>query len=114
MTTQIIPIFKDASARWTSSIELDGVVYQLAFHWDDREAAFYLSLNTSDGVPILSGMKLMVGVPLMSNYRAVAGIPPGEFVVGDVQNDPVTAKVDWDGLGVRYQLVYATITDEVA
>jgi len=106
-----IPLFTPDQARWTQTIELDGVPYQLSFHYNSREDAWYMSILDFSGNNILNGIKLVSQYKLLSTYRAIVGLPPGEFWIYDTLQDNSSGAVDWDNFGTRYQLIYSSAAD---
>jgi len=75
MTVQLIPCFSDAS--WQTSITLEGVTYGMQMDFNQRSAAWYLSLADASGVDIYNGVKVVTGFPSLlskcKDPRAPAG-----------------------------------------
>ena len=66
-------------------------------------------LDTADN-PILTNLRLSINYQLLQQYKAVEGLPRGDFVLLDMEHNPVTGGVTFDSLGKRYQLIF--LTDE--
>ncbi len=106
----IVPIQSAVSSRWQMDMELDGDVYSLRFSYNAREAAWYLDI-LSDGTELLCGVKLVIGYRLLRQYRAIPGLPNGDFFVQDNEPESQAGRIDFDNLGNRYMLVFATYTE---
>ena len=104
----IVPIFSDVSSKFQISIELDAVLHNLSFYWNSREEAWYLNILTEDNVEILGGVKLVPSYDLLKQYQANPALPQGLLILVDIENKPTTTNLNYDTLGVRYQLLYYT------
>ena len=82
ITLQAIPV-QDGAPAWRQRTPLDGTDYLLDFFWNERALAWYFSLYTVDGEPLLLSKKLVCGVPLLARKRWDARVPPGEMMVVD-------------------------------
>lgn len=92
-------------ARYAFDVELDESTFTLSFEWNDRDAGWYMSILTSEGVPLLSGRRIVVGYPLISIHRDPR-LPAGTLVAIDTSSkgeDPGLAD-----LGDRVKLLYVT------
>jgi len=68
---------------WDQVTTLDGTPYRLTFRYNSREAAYYLQIESPDGVTTYAqGIKLVANFPLLQSYAT----PPGELMV--VSTDP--------------------------
>jgi hypothetical protein len=85
MAVVIIPTRDDIGAYFFK-VELDGVLYELAFQHNDREKHWYMDLRTGDGNPIRSGIKLVANFPLL-RMLSTLNRPAGELLVLNTQND---------------------------
>ncbi len=65
--------------NYTQSFTLDGVDYRLQFQLNTRENQYYLSIFNSDGVLLLSGVKIVKDTPLTLRFKR-AGLPTGDFM----------------------------------
>jgi hypothetical protein len=108
-----IPVFNASSSRWSEIVELDGRTYTLHVHWNERESAWYMDVHDAEDVVLVAGIKLVASFPLLSSYHAREWCPAGEIMIVDVEGNFDTAHTDFDGLGVRYRVMYLT-ADEVA
>jgi len=98
-----IPLSTSVPA-YIQTIELDGTRYRMQVRYRRRLRAWYLSLYTSDEVPIIEGRRLSPGSgPLFWTRRV--GSPPGFLYVRGV--DPY----DRDDAGQSLQLVYYNSAD---
>ncbi len=95
---------------------LDGVTYTLAFRWNVRLGAWFLTVLDSDSSNVLVGdTALRVNFPL-SAYMSTRQ-PPGQFVVIDSSGqglDPIAISLDRSfatDLGKRCKLVYFTAAE---
>jgi len=75
----IIPTLSDGTAFYSQRTNLDGVDYQLDFHWATREARWYVRLLDTLGTVLVGPMKLVVNWPLLHYYHGRAGVPSGEI-----------------------------------
>lgn len=83
-------------------IALDGVTYGMRFRYNTRMDAWFLDLSDEEGVPILSGRRIVVDWPLLE--RRSRAVPPGHLYAFDTtlrQQDPGR-----DDLGTRVLLLY--------
>lgn len=106
MNKNSIPLQKD-TAFWTQRTPLDNSDYLLAFNWNDRDSAWYVSLQDLDGEPIVAGIKLVCNVPLLSKYHYLLTVPPGELMV--LSTEPGFDIPGLDDLGTRCELIYLDI-----
>lgn len=101
MATVIIPTSE--SVPFTEQVTLDGVVYELQFHFNQREGFWYFNILDTNGVRIKSGIKVVVNFPLILRVTNLAR-PPGEILALDTAveaSDP-----GQDELGSRVALAY--------
>jgi hypothetical protein len=82
MSITIIPVQENFSA-WSQRTNLDGVDYQLDFAWNGLAGAWYLSISDTQGVPFVTGLKLVSNRPLLKRFHFIAGMPPGEIYAAD-------------------------------
>ena len=101
MATLTVPTRTDLGA-YTLQVELDALVYRLAFQFNDREGFWYLSIADESGVAIRSGIKVVVNTPLL---RLIANedAPPGELLAVDTTDDSEPGLTD---LGEAALLTY--------
>lgn len=100
----VIPTNSSGVIReYTETIGLEGRVYEFRFSWNTRTEAWYLSIYTRDGSPIIEGIAITCGVDLLRG-SVVAGKPPGLLIA--IPTDGSTARPAIAGLGSRVQLYY--------
>ncbi len=76
----IVPVNKQTDA-YSQSIELDGQVFDLSFHFNKREDKWYLRISRNDAI-IIDSLKLVHSTDLLSQYRAY-NVPKGVLSVVD-------------------------------
>lgn len=81
MATITIPLTLDPDAPPTvASVELDGTEYLLRVAYNLRDAAWYLSLSTTDDTLLVGSQPLIAGWPLLSIHKATDDrIPRGDL-----------------------------------
>lgn len=94
---------------YTQTSELDGVDYILIFRYNQREKCFYLSLQTSEEIEIVSGLKLVCDVPLLAFHRN-ANTPAGELFIFSAETNTDPPDIGELGEGKRCTLVYFPAT----
>lgn len=109
MNAQVMPTRQDL-ARYSFSIELDGATFQLSFEWNDRDAGWYFSIADTNGVPLLSGRRIVLNYPLINIYRD-ARLPAGTFMALDSTGTGTEAGLS--DLGARVKLFYIPVADLV-
>lgn len=87
----------------TQRVELDGVVYTLRLRWSQRGECWHFDLADSDGVAILSGIRMVTGFPLLYRFRHLP-VPPGEFYFFDLRD--AGGMPTLDEMGDRYRFYY--------
>ena len=68
---------------FTQDVELDGVVYALAFKWNRRDESWTMSVYQPDGTLLAGGRKLVVGFPLLRG-EIDTRLPAGELMCVDL------------------------------
>lgn len=84
---------------------LDGVQYVIAFDWIQRWRRWVLSLSTTGGAPIVSGLPVVTGVDLLGPFKHDTRIPQGVLIVADESadnHDPTWGDFGPDGSHVLY------------
>jgi hypothetical protein len=102
----IIPVFNNISSKFTIQIELDAITFILSFRWNVRGQAWYMNIFDKDNNLLKAGIKLVAKYSLLKQYRAVEGLPPGEFILADAEDDPLSGPMGFENFGTRYQLLY--------
>lgn len=105
MTIQVLPFFDDPS--WVCTTTLEGTTYNLQFDYNERCAAWYMSIADAVGVDIYNGVKLVTGFSLLKKC-ADPRKPPGAFLVFSSTSDLSPPQLEDLVPGGRCQLVYIT------
>lgn len=91
-------------SEWDQISEIDGREYVLRIYWNARAQGWYLDASDQDGVPILYGLRLIVGVKLGRQLVGDSRIWPGTMAcVATTQDDSDPGQFD---LGTRVLLIY--------
>ena len=100
-----------SSPNYTQRVALDGREYVLRIRWNQRAEKWFMNIADSDGVMIVSGLKLVLNVVVGGLFRGVdPRMPPGGFLLvdnTDQERDPGLTE-----LGLRVFLVYIEAVDE--
>lgn len=83
-------------------VELQGALFTFLFLWNSRDAHWYMTVSDSNGVPILSGRRVVVDWPLLRNVADLRR-PKGEIVALDTTGEGDPGLAD---LGGRVPLLY--------
>lgn len=75
---QILPLLPSVP-RYTFTTILDETELSFRVHWNARDEAWYLDILTADDVPLVCGVKVVLGVPLAR--RALADVLRGGYLV---------------------------------
>lgn len=78
MAALSLPTFSGRLA-YRYEVELSGRAYQLALRWLEVDGRWSLDVATGDGVPLLSGLRVVADSPLL-RLGADDRLPPGEIV----------------------------------
>jgi hypothetical protein len=100
----VLPTRSDL-ARYTFDVALDDVTFRFSFEWNDRDEGWYMSIADTNGVPLLSGRRIVLGYPLISIYRNPA-LPAGALVAIDTSSKD--EEPGFADLGRRVKLLYIT------
>ena len=94
MSVLQIPTPFNGASSYTMTVPLEGFQFQFEFDYNQRCAAWYMSIADADGVDIYNGMKLIMGFYLMfkckDNRRPGSGAPlylPGDFFLFSSTSD---------------------------
>lgn len=90
---------------FSMQVELENSTYGLEFRYNEASEAWFVSISTADGTPIVSGARLVVDWPLFGRY-ADDRLPPGILIAQDTtgaRQDP-----GLEDLGTRTLLLYFT------
>lgn len=112
MAIRTIPF--PSAPRWVQDVALDGEVYTLRGRYNVRWDSWVMDIETADGEPILTGIRLVLNLPLFSPHRYDDRLPPGELLVVSPReldtHDPQRNDIGDDA---DMRLVYVTADDEV-
>ncbi len=105
-----IPLRNDLDA-FEERVTLDGVDYDLAFRWNERDLQWYFSIYATDSpqltdgsrAAVLAGMPLLVGWPLLSTLSG-RDRPAGELLALDTSG--ADAEAGQRDLGARVIVIY--------
>lgn len=77
---------------WVQDVALDGKIYTLAARYNTRMRSWLLDIETSDGVHLIDGLRLVLNERLLEPQRYDPRLPPGELLVvspsGAARHDP--------------------------
>lgn len=107
MATKQVPT-SQTLPRYSQKTALEGRTYNMDFHWNTRDNAWYLSLAEEDGTPVVSGVKLVANWPLTRRVTLETNVP-GMLIAFDTTGlgeDP-----SFEELGTRVQLLYKEEAD---
>jgi len=99
-----IPTSPDAPF-YSQTSQLEGVDYGFLFVYNQRENAYYLSIEDTAGNPLVKGIKLVCNTFLLDPFLSPS-LPPGKLFVQS--SDSNTSPPGIGELGSRCQLMYAT------
>lgn len=102
----ILPTRADAD-RYARTYTLDDVTIRLHFWWWPASGAWYVDLDDSLGVRLLSGQRVTPSAPLWPD-RTMPGLPPGVVIVDGP--DPYAK----EQLGSAVRLLYVTAAELAA
>jgi hypothetical protein len=109
MKVQVIPLYAEATPRWTVKADLSGRRFRLYFSWNTRLEGWSMTVMDIDGKVLAGGLRLVPGCLLLKKYKAsVSGLPPGDLMLVDSEDRPDTAAADRKNLGTRFFLVYVS------
>lgn len=75
---QKLPFF-DAPA-FSYSVQLGDGVYILRYLYNHRAGRWFMDIETSAGIPIITGVAMVPGYNLIRNYKYQA-LPPGALII---------------------------------
>lgn len=108
MATLLLPTRTDLS-HYIVQVELDGALFSLTFHWNEREEYWYLSIADAEGVDVATGIKIVINTPLLRRLVS-ENRPAGELMALDsattTGGDP-----GLNELGGRVVLAYEEASD---
>lgn len=92
--------------HYTMTTNLDSVTYKLRFDWNDRMAAWFLSIHTAVGEALVTGIRVVVSWPLTARFVA-RGVPPGLLEAIDTSGRGIDP--GFEDLGTRVILAYTNV-----
>jgi len=95
----------------TQQVSLSGRLYTLRWLWNERDARWFMDLALSDGTPIVSGVRVVVGWDLLASVTHESR-PPGAIIFFDHTTSDETLRGDDPGLddfGDRVVGYYVTL-----
>lgn len=98
-----IPIPAD-TPFFAKRVPLDGADYLFDFSYNQREDAFYLTIQDSVGEHLLGPVKVVSNFPLIGQRRYVKGLPPGELFAWALKNEQAAPGIN--RLGQDISLAY--------
>jgi hypothetical protein len=103
--------FASSSSQFEYSDDFDGTEYRLRFWWSERAKAWHMDVMTSDGTPIIQGVRLVVMWSLFLRHTNDS-LPSGQFVCVDTQSaiEDITHQAEFgdDTRGGRVKIIYMT------
>ena len=103
MSLSLVPTSQDA--YFSLNINLEGTEYVLTFRYNQREACYYLSISTPNGVDLAVGIKCVATWPLLHKF-AVDGLPPGELTIYANTSNTSPPDVGQLGEGLPFTMYY--------
>lgn len=90
-------------ANYRQTVELDGLVYGMAFEFNDRDGHWYFDLEDEAGVVLRHGIKVVTNFPLL-RQDAQRARPPGDIMAIDPSDADLDAGLR--DLGASILLTY--------
>ncbi len=103
MSQFVIPLTQGAAA-FRTRVPLDGVDFLLDLTWNGRAAAWFLSVFSADGEPLVQGLKVVSNRPLLHRFRHIEGMPAGELFAADYSQNVACA--NFEQLGTSIDFLY--------
>lgn len=100
----VIPINAQFS-NFVEDVTLDGVTYKFRFLFNNRFKQWSFSVLDINQVPLVEGIKLVLGYSLFDQYPG-RNLPPGILSVIDVTE--TQDAIDRDNFGLTAELLYMT------
>jgi len=101
-----IPLFQNLSADFTQNIDLENVNVVIRLTYNTRTETWMIKLSTDNYD--LMGIKLVKNFPLLWRHRAIFPEILGDFIVIKISDDININDLNYDTLGVYYDLFYIT------
>lgn len=99
----ILPTVEGANSSFTTTLE--GNRYRFNLKWNSRSETWHLSIQTDDGVPIITGQKVLPRLEtVLHNEELFAD--GNVFAISSILDDDELITRDNLGVGKTYQLYY--------
>jgi hypothetical protein len=108
MSTIVIPTSQTES-DYTQVVTLEGVDYQLFFHWNARQPGWYCEIRDTDGTLIAAAKKLVLGTFIFEHDKDER-MPPGAFLLIDTTESG--REPGLRDLGTRVVFIYVEAAEE--
>lgn len=105
---QRLPMFLDDPA-YTYVCAIDGSSYRLSFTWNERTKGWSLDIAEENGLPIISGIRLVCNWHLLGRSQDTR-LPPGMLSCMSLDPDD-DSDPQLEDLGRRVRLVYFDAND---
>ena len=100
---QTVPTPTDGYPHETAQVQLEDTFYVVVWRWNARDGAWYFGLSDVDGMPIVSGVRVVLNADLLGGVSDTRR-PPGPIVVVDPAGR--AAEPGLYDLGTRVKVVY--------
>lgn len=92
-------------ATYTFSVELESIVFNFRFQFNNRDQSWFFDILTADGDPIRQGVKVVTNFPLLSRIARLDR-PPGDIFAADLTGEDLRAGLGELGIGQQIELNY--------
>jgi hypothetical protein len=99
---KILALVKDPN--YSTTVNFDNVQYQLNILWNERSNSWYVDILTSQGIAIVSGMKICNAIDLFR--LKYSEFPEGMHLVPILSNLDTSIKIKHDDLPSNLMLYY--------
>ncbi len=90
MAAVVLPTLFDGTALYTLRCDLGAAEFAFDFKWNARDGAWFFDLATAEGVPVMTGAKVVLGWPMLRQCVELTR-PLGELIAVDTANSGVEA-----------------------
>lgn len=102
MALKKIPLTSDFP-NYEIRIELDGVVFNMAFRYNTREGRWFMDIKDASDVMLVAGIKLILGVQLIERFQDIR-LPFGSLFM--INEDNSTEEPGRSNLGINALMLY--------
>jgi len=95
-------------SSFTQQVPMDGILFNLKIVWNTRGEFWTLSIRGTDDIPIVNGIKMVLGFALLNGYRHITALPPGDIFVSDPTENVVRPGRKDFFEPRKLELIYAT------